>query len=102
MPVIRGGSNNPIFEYYDESVSPCSNISYMFDNASWQEHLVDFSFRASDGLSVDCHKLIASTLSSFMRTLLCEGQCDQIILPDFCIGEICGLLNFYYTGRLVK
>ena len=58
---------------------------------------------ASSGQRIDCHKIVVSTLSPYVMNLLARGHpdSDQVILPDYGLGEICGLVNFVYTGRLV-
>ena len=65
-----------------------------------QGHLTDLSFRAKDGRTVECHKIVAAGLSPFMtRVLAGSPESDQVILPDFGLAAIYGLMNFNYTGR---
>ena len=65
-----------------------------------QGHLTDFCFVANDGRSIICHKIVIAALSPFMKSLVgSSSECDQVILPDFGMAEIRGLMNFYYTGR---
>ena len=61
--------------------------------------MVDLSIVATDGRHLDCHRQVAAALSPFLRTILGPPEIDQIILPDYSMGEIKSLMNFLYTGR---
>ena len=59
----------------------------------------NFSFESGGGLAINCHKVMAASLSPFLASLFEEsGHADQIILPDFSTNAVCHLMNFLYTG----
>ena len=61
--------------------------------------MVDLSLVSGDGLRVPCHKVITVALGQYMDSLLRGSEAaDQIILPDFQMNDICGLMNILYTG----
>jgi hypothetical protein len=66
-----------------------------------QGDLADFYFMSGEGLQVDCHKVIIASLSPVLLSLLWKSgpNADLVIFPDFCIDDVCGLLNLIYTGR---
>ena len=62
--------------------------------------MTDLSLVAGDGLSVDCHRVIVTALGPYLASLLEDSRpTDQIIFPDFCTDDICGLLHLLYTGE---
>ena len=56
---------------------------------------------AGDGLDVTCHSAMVVAMSPFLLNLLNGSDADQVILPDFGISEICGVMNLLYTGKYV-
>ena len=100
MTILRSGSKHPVIDYFSHSVQSKSN--YVQISGLLQGHLTDFCFVAKDGRSINCHKIVVAALSPFMKSLVgSSSESDQIILPDFGMAEIRGLMNFYYTGRFV-
>lgn len=71
------------------------------DNPLLQGDLADFSLVSGEGFPVNCHSVMLAALSPFMKNLLVSSKADQMILPDFSVSEVCGLLNFLYTGMYV-
>ena len=59
----------------------------------------DYTVESGGGFSVPCHAVMMAGLSPFLARAM-EGT-DRLILADFGIGEVCGLLNFVYTGMYV-
>ena len=94
MPVFRVGPRSPVLDYFKDAVRATS--IWLRITPFLQGHLTDLSFRARDGRSVECHKIVAAALSPFVAQAL-EGSpdCDQVILPDFGLAEIYGMMNFY-------
>ena len=56
----------------------------------------DYTVESGGGLSVPCHAVMMAGLSTFLARAM-EGT-DRLILNDFGIGDVCGLLNFMYSG----
>ena len=62
--------------------------------------MADLSLVSGDGLRVPRHKVITVALGQYMDSLLRGSEAaDQIILPDFQMNDICGLMNILYTGE---
>ena len=59
----------------------------------------DLTLVSGDGLSVTCHKVMAVALGPFLDSLFRYSDADQIILPDFKMNDVCGLMNLLYTGE---
>ena len=93
------GQPHPLFDYLDISVNEDVFNSKCIKNSFDQEKLVDFSFVSREGKAVNCHRVMAASLSPFLLSLFRDSEIDdQIILPDFSINAICHLMNFIYTG----
>ena len=63
--------------------------------------LADLNMVSGEGLPVNCHAVMVVALSPFLKILLADSKADQVILPDFSIAELSGLLNLLYTGMYV-
>ena len=62
--------------------------------------LVDFSFLAGEDLRVvQCHKAVIAAISPFMLSLLQDTETDQVILADFNVSALAGLMNICYSGK---
>ena len=93
------GQPHPLFHYLDISVMKDAFYSKCIKHSFDQGKLVDCSFVSGGGKAVNCHRVMAASLSPFLLSLFRESEiCDQIILPDFSINAICHLMNFIYTG----
>ena len=56
----------------------------------------------SDGSTLDAHKVILSSVSSYFRDILKTAPCKHpiIILKDTCKDEASAMLEFAYTGEV--
>ena len=62
--------------------------------------MADLSLVAGDGFSIDCHRVMVTTLGPYLASLLEDSRpTDQIIFPDFCVDDMCCLLHLLYTGE---
>ena len=59
--------------------------------------MADLRLVSGGGQIVTCHRVIFSALGQFIATVLKDS--DQIILPDFSMDGITGLLYFLYIGE---
>ena len=62
--------------------------------------MTDLCLVTGDGLSVECHRVMVTALGPYLASLLEDSRPkDQIILPDFEMNDICGLMNLLYAGE---
>ena len=56
----------------------------------------------SDGSTLDAHKVILSSVSTYFRDILKTAPCKHpiIILKDTCKDEASAMLEFAYTGEV--
>ena len=63
---------------------------------------MDVTLACSDGTTLDAHKVILSSVSSYFRDILKTAPCKHpiIILKDTCKEEAAAMLEFAYTGEV--
>jgi hypothetical protein len=63
---------------------------------------VDVTLACSDGTTLDAHKVILSSVSTYFRDILKTAPCKHpiIILKDTCKEEASAMLEFAYTGEV--
>ena len=66
------------------------------------QDFVDVTLACSDGSTLDAHKVILSSVSSYFRDILKTAPCKHpiIILKDTCKDEASAMLEFAYTGEV--
>ena len=68
------------------------------------QDFVDVTLACSDGSTLDAHKVILSSVSSYFRDILKTAPCKHpiIILKDTCKDEASAMLEFAYTGEVAS
>ena len=96
---LNAESPHFLFSYLEQSV--INYVKKIIIHITWQGDLADLSFVSGDGFLVKCHKQIAVSLSPFLLSSILDAGplVDAVILPDFSIGDICGLVSLLYTGK---
>ena len=63
---------------------------------------MDVTLACSDGATLDAHKVILSSVSSYFRDILKTASCKHpiIILKDTSKEEASAMLEFAYTGEV--
>ena len=66
------------------------------------QDFVDVTLACSDGSTLDAHKVILSSVSTYFRDILKTAPCKHpiIILKDTCKDEASAMLEFAYTGEV--
>ena len=66
------------------------------------QDFVDVTLACSDGSTLDAHKVILSSVSTYFRDILKTAPCKHpiIILKDTCKEEASAMLEFAYTGEV--
>ena len=75
---------------------------FVFDGIPIFQDFVDVTLACSDGSTLDAHKVILSSVSTYFRDILKTAPCKHpiIILKDTCKDEASAMLEFAYTGEV--
>jgi len=78
------------------------NVASTFRDLHVRHDFVDVTLACSDGSTLDAHKVILSSVSSYFRDILKTAPCKHpiIILKDTCKDEASAMLEFAYTGEV--
>ncbi|XP_063972557.1 uncharacterized protein LOC135160192 [Diachasmimorpha longicaudata] len=78
-----------------------SNMQTSFPSLLDSEEFVDVTL-ACEGKSVKCHKIILSSCSDYLATLLRENPCQHpiILMKDLKFWEVEALVKFMYKGEV--
>ncbi|TRY61057.1 hypothetical protein TCAL_07968 [Tigriopus californicus] len=78
------------------------NVASTFRDLHTRSDFVDVTLACSDGSTLDAHKVILSSVSSYFRDVLKTTRCKHpiIILKDTGKDEASAMLEFAYTGEV--
>merc|ERR1719365_438536 len=78
------------------------NVASTFRDLHVRHDFVDVTLACSDGSTLDAHKVILSSVSTYFRDILKTAPCKHpiIILKDTCKDEASAMLEFAYTGEV--
>eukprot|EP00095_Tigriopus_kingsejongensis_P012309 maker-scaffold284_size223161-snap-gene-1.23 protein:Tk12309 transcript:maker-scaffold284_size223161-snap-gene-1.23-mRNA-1 annotation:"dna transcription factor activity" len=78
------------------------NVASTFRDLHTRNDFVDVTLACSDGSTLDAHKVILSSVSSYFRDILKTTPCKHpiIILKDTGKDEAAAMLEFAYTGEV--
>lgn len=78
------------------------NVATTFRDLHSRQDFVDVTLACADGSTLDAHKVILSSVSSYFRDILKNAPCKHpiIILKDTCREEASAMLEFAYTGEV--
>lgn len=78
------------------------NVASTFRDLHSRQDFVDVTLACADGTTLDAHKVILSSVSSYFREILKTAPCKHpiIILKDTCREEASAMLEFAYTGEV--
>lgn len=78
------------------------NVASTFRDLHSRQDFVDVTLACSDGSTLDAHKVILSSVSTYFRDILKSAPCKHpiIILKDTCREEASAMLEFAYTGEV--
>lgn len=78
------------------------NVASTFRDLHVRQDFVDVTLACSDGSTLDAHKVILSSVSTYFRDILKTAPCKHpiIILKDTCKEEASAMLEFAYTGEV--
>lgn len=98
MAVIMATSQKYSLRWNDFSL----NVATTFRDLHSQQDFVDVTLACADGSTIDAHKVILSSVSSYFRDILKNAPCKHpiIILKDTLREEAQAMLEFAYTGEV--
>jgi len=78
------------------------NVATTFRDLHSRQDFVDVTLACADGSTLDAHKVILSSVSTYFRDILKNAPCKHpiIILKDTCREEASAMLEFAYTGEV--
>jgi hypothetical protein len=78
------------------------NVASTFRELHARQDFVDVTLACSDGTTMDAHKVILSSVSTYFRDILKTTPCKHpiIILKDTGRDECSAMLEFAYTGEV--
>ncbi|XP_023322519.1 protein abrupt [Eurytemora carolleeae] len=78
------------------------NVASTFRDLHSRQDFVDVTLACADGSTLDAHKVILSSVSTYFRDILKNAPCKHpiIILKDTCREEASAMLEFAYTGEV--
>jgi len=78
------------------------NVASTFRDLHYGQDFVDVTLACADGSTLDAHKVILSSVSTYFRDILKNAPCKHpiIILKDTCREEASAMLEFAYTGEV--
>jgi len=78
------------------------NVATTFRDLHSRQDFVDVTLACADGSTLDAHKVILSSVSTYFRDILKNAPCKHpiIILKDTCKEEAQAMLEFAYTGEV--
>jgi len=78
------------------------NVATTFRDLHSRQDFVDVTLACADGSTLDAHKVILSSVSTYFREILKNAPCKHpiIILKDTCKEEAQAMLEFAYTGEV--